>query len=874
MKLIMENWKKFISEDTLEEMGAPASNPNLISAKAGIRQDLNKVKNDPENKLKAFLTKYADLEIENGELARVTPKTPYAGYNELSEENQKKYVNAVSTAVNNLLNQYWDQINQIYNLSDTAKTDIPNPEEAEAAAPSGEPSGEKGESPTGPKTGAEGEISISRSRPEIDGALEELKKDLEIFNEDPSKNLNAFLKKYTNEVKNAGDVIDFRVAPPYDYLMADDDEKYEKAIDVALRTIIDKHKDLFDKYINDINNPETAADAEEFEVDPDVELEDKETVKVDGREYTYTDDDIQELIKAYKNFIGEGDGDDGSQGLMKVKTLRQQEQLWIDLRNALNNIGKFRPIANLERALATESINIHEADNTQKAKILIRDLERLRKDLNDTDSTLNGYIGKASEGRYEAAAYMARFLAELKDVQNSIGKTIEDTKNFVGVEPKQENLNEAEEESREDKIQNVRNVFENIKDLLRSLPEIERTTSANYEEISGNIKSSYDELMKIRKYFRNVGAFAKTSEMDVDEIKEKYINIRKDLTKSMSRFIEDLRKGDIDKTTAANFMVRLAAVGNFIQETFGVGPDEDYGYKTIEVPSDETSKKEIAKTTSAEPKPSLGSKIIDLGLKFVGDRFSKSRSDNLDKSAEKVPPDAEDLEIVDDEEPEDKSEPEADTGPRPDDITDINVMTDFVFDTNSDYFKPSEMDRIFGGENAGAFKGIRRLLLILLYSKILQDRDEASVDIPINDETLQEKEEPDDNRLKRLGQEAGYKPIVIDNFLNFINGKEYKYSEDGVGKKMLYSDVLSFITRISDENLRILFNKLKQVEDDLKQANVAFNVDSSKIKEQIRKLMDGRFGKKLAESKKYNNLLERLIKQELKVLNGKKMVRN
>ena len=431
---------------------------------------------------------------------------------------------------------------------------------------------------------------------------------------------------------------------------------------------------------------EKAADAEDVEVDPDIEVEDAETVEVDGREYTYIDDDVQELIKAYKNFIGEGESDDGSLGLMKVKTLRQQEQLWIGLRDALNNIGKFRPIANKERALTTESINIHEADNTQKAKILIRDLERLRKDLNDTDSTLNGYIKKASEGRYEAAAYMARFLAELKDVQNSIGKTIEDTKNFVGVEPTQENLNEAEEESREDKIQNVRNVYENIKDLLRSLPEIGRTTSAEYEEISGNIKRSYEELMKIRKYFRNVGAFEKTSELDVDEIKEKYINTRKDLTKSMSRFIEDLRKGDIQKENAANFMKRLTAVGDFILQTFGVGPDEGYGYKTIEVPSDETSKKEIAKTTSAEPKPSLGSKIIDFGLGIVGDRFSKSRSDNLDKSTDEDPPDAEDFEIVDD-----KPDAEPDAGEEKESAAD-EAEIPITFDTLEKIIKSTAID--------------------------------------------------------------------------------------------------------------------------------------------------------------------------------------
>jgi len=573
------------------------------------------------------------LELINAQILGI-PLGPFIGEMILGEETAEKLTDDETKQ-------------QLQQLADKAK---------EEAGGSGEElESDEAEAPDGRE--AEGEIRITDRIPILREALEELEKDVNTFKKNPSKHLNAFLKKYTNEVKLGDEVTKLEPKLPYLLILDDDRDNYISAIQNALEAIYDEYQELINKYINDINNPEKAADAEDVEVDSDVEIEDKETVEVDGREYTYTDDDVQELIKAYKNFIGEGEGDDGSLGLMKVKTLRQQEQLWIALRDALNNIGKFRPIANQERALTTESINIHEADNTQKAKILIRDLERLRKDLNDTDSTLNGYISKASEGRYEAAAYMARFLAELKDVQNSIGKTIEDTKNFVGVEPMQENLNEAEEESREDKIQNVRNVYENIKDLLRSLPEIGGTTSAEYEEISGNIKRSYEELMKIRKYFRNVGAFEKTSEMDVNEIKEEYLNTRKDLTKTMSRFIEDLRKGDIQKNNAANFMTRLAAVGNFIQETFGVGPDDGYGYKTIEVPSDETSKKEIAKTTSAEPKPSLGSKIIDFGLGIVGDRFSKSRSDNLDKSTDEAPPDAEDLEIVDDED-----DAESDTG--------------------------------------------------------------------------------------------------------------------------------------------------------------------------------------------------------------------
>jgi hypothetical protein len=335
-------------------------------------------------------------------------------------------------------------------------------------------------------------------------------------------------------------------------------------------------------FVDQIRNMAQSTTTDEPAKEGEVEVE------VGGREYTYTDENIQKLKAAYEAF---------EETFMTVLALKEQEDLWIELRKALNNIGKFRPIAKQETSLS-ESINIFEQENQAKVKTLIRDLERLRKDFNDTDKTLAGYVKKATEGQYEAAAYMARFLGELKDVQNSIGRAVEDTKSVVGIEPLEEILREQEEETREEKIQNVRNVYENIKDLLGgALPEIGRNVEGQFQEISGNIKQSYEELQKIRKYFRRVGAFAKTSDMDVEEIEQDYLFIKKNVSKVMSRFIDDLRRGNISKQNAASFLKNIASIGDFILSTFGVGPDEGYGYKVIEIPSDGKDKEEIIQDT-------------------------------------------------------------------------------------------------------------------------------------------------------------------------------------------------------------------------------------------------------------------------------------
>ena len=635
----------------------------------------------------------------------------------------------------------------------------------------------------------------------------------------------------------------------------------KKAINSAFKKIYsDKNKleaflSLFDK-----KDTPAAEPAKEGEVE----------VEVGDREYTYTKENIQQLKTAYEAF---------EKNFMTVLTLRDQEELWIDLRNALNNIGKFRTIGRREQALTTESINIHEEKNTQKAKILIRDLERLRKDFNDTDEVLKQYIVEAKEGNYQAKAYLARFLAEIKDVQNSIEKTVDDTKKLTRIEPVEEQITEAEEEeeTRDQKIQNVRNVYENIKDLLGgALPEIGKNVGADFKEVSGNVKESYDELMKIRHYFRNVGAFAKTSDKDVEELQQDYLIIKNGVSKSMSRFIDDLRRGRIQETNVSPFLENMARIGEFITEKFGVGPDKGYGFKTIEVPSDGVTRDEIESNTD----------------ETGAEAFNPEGSE--EGETEEAPPDA--------------------GMPDPDEVKPEKIQKDvetFVKKSNKflkDIIVP--FAKAINTDDKTGILRVKRTLADLMKQKLVEtkeneenmadlvDQVESAKDLLTDiiifletDEILKIK----DNILKPLLRDYNkiHKKLVtvydkpLENFIDAMGDIDKNIQQDIESMKPKVKQIIKFQTLDDTPDSKPFKQEMMFfVSSDVIPDSVDKGISRARLK-QINNIYD-EFKKEdpdqqatfkvsgvpkveLEESK---NLLERLIKQELKVLNGKKMVRN
>jgi hypothetical protein len=677
MKLILENWNKFLSEDQLDEVAS------VENAVAGVRRDFNAAKNN--NLWDKFIEKYKD------------DKTPYGPYGDLDSTAQEKYKNYIQGKLK--LAQAAIEVKQAAEEANTSQ----EKQKVQQAAEKVEQAIEKDEAEVAAEpAGEEAESNI------IDALLsnniqgwEGLKKVVTIYNNfveklnspdkkqklDPS--IKAMIKYYDSKGKatqQSGNSVlmgvssfgtenlrnNVKKALNNVLGLEQDDTPWEQSSaeqpvsgeEIEIKPLLDRFFNFLTKtgvlresigslikalgakdtklvgsslsknfkreeiktlvkYLEEKENVLSFVN-QYFANDPEKEqilqrLDDKseepsdegETkVEVGGEEYTYTDEDIQILKKAYEAFASD------QSGLMKVKTLRAQEELWIGLRDALNNIGKFRAIAGQERSYTNE--NLFEQENSPQIKRLVVDLERLRKDFNDTDETLKTYIekagGKSTEGggQYEAKAYMARFLAELKDVQNSIAKAAADTQSMLNIEVNEViSEQDEEEESREQKIQNVRNVYENIKDLLGGiLPELDRNVAAEPEEVSIKIKESYEELQKIRKYFRNVGAFAKTSDMDVGELEKEYLFVKKSIMTSMSRVIDDLRRNRLTPDVAKPFLEKLAKVGSFINDKFGVGPDEGFNFKSIEVSADDTSKEEIEADTNAEG-PSAVNDIAD-----------------------------------------------------------------------------------------------------------------------------------------------------------------------------------------------------------------------------------------------------------------------
>jgi len=913
MKLIMENWKKFISEDTLEEMGAPASNPSLTSAKAGIRQDLNNVKSNPSKFLKAFLTKYADLKIENGEISKLTLKNPYAGYDKLSQEDQERYAAAVFSAIQYVLDNYGGQMDQIYNQPDTATAD-PNSEKETENNPPPSFDAEQVKQAVATADTAEDQITVMAAavkqvadkedvKPEeaaeavVDavapGANDEVVKavaekaeeaesptepeetpeklkqfqDSEFYNsiqDDQAKQGLSFIFKYfiDNQIISEGlkDVVIGLGIKPGD-------------LRKALMKLKVKEVNVFKKvvaFLKDENNTNAfvdamknfipqSADAEQPAKEGEVEVID------DGRKYTYTDENIQKLKTAYQKF---------EDGFMTAPDRVQQEELWIALRNALNAIGQFREIGRKERAYIGEQlINIFENENQQNFKRIVVDIERLRRDLNDTDDTLIKYLEAANAGKYESQAYLARFLAELKDVQNSVKRTVEDVQKVGGFKLNEDEQPAAEpkEETFEQKVAKVRGVYENIKSQFsETLTQLDKTNAPELEEFSGRIKDAYDQLESIRYLFSRVGAFAKTSNKDVDELQEDYKIAKGKLTKAMSRTLSDLRAGQVDPNQLKVFLTDLLDVADWISTYFGVGPDEQYRVQGVIIQSDGKDKKETAENTD-------------------------------DSGGEPLTPEAA-------EEGETEEAPPAAIMPDPDEVERAKVdVVKFLSDSNK-FIKnfTTPLLKILNNQESNdedKVTEINKLKTEMTKKRMLQEKDE---DIG----SIVQKAYNAEATIKDVFRNIPTTKFVEEklNILKVIKAYlEYRKKFDELQKTEpdefdeWNSDIKDQIQQlaaiagkvvkdsIDDPEIKnALLSQVKDPEDApeatvIKQQRTARNLERTRElgrTSKIKQVLKSPYGEKdygkdptryMEESK---NLLERLIKQELKVLNGKKMVRN
>jgi len=686
-------------KDTLEEMAPPVSKPSFSTAKSGIRRDLIRVKNDPGNQLKAFLTKYADLKMKNGQLAAVTPKTPYAGYDKLSEEDQKKYVNAVSTAVNNLLTQYWDQINQIYNLSDTAATDIPNPEEEQENNSPPPFNAEEVKQAVADANTTEDQINVMATataqvanaknvKPEeaaeavvqtvVPGASDEVKKAVAAkaeeagAEEEPEIEIKPLLDKFfklltrTNILgppKNLNEslrsLLDALGAENMKVVGSSLRDNFEPRELKALGTYF-KNKENVLTFVKQYftNNPEyeqiiqklTAQPADEPAAE-EPKTDEKGVVKLKSGDKAIPSQ-FDELVDEFKRF---SDDDDG---FMMKAYLKDQDVLLKDLRSALR---KFIGLENLEAALkeAEEPTPEPKSEPTPEPKpedktkgsreSLVKHVSRYRRDINDVSKVLAQYLQQAKAGTYKAQPILNKLKDELQNLQDDNALIIRDLKALAGLE---ESLL-LEEESREEKIANVRNAYDEIVDLLRPLLNVETEASQPPKETEKEdtvdeqqneeliiediyleavitpteeelqsyviaVKDALTEIDSIKKYFRLTGTFNRP----LEEVKNDFVEYIQDYKETMSDLVSDLKTGVPDPNKADQYVRKFAKLAKQIQEDFGISPKKLI--KTPEVtvaPVDADDKKaainpspeakEVAKT-SGEDKKSTGD-ITDTG---------------------------------------------------------------------------------------------------------------------------------------------------------------------------------------------------------------------------------------------------------------------
>jgi len=531
-------------------------------------------------------------------------------------------------------------------------------------------------------------------------------------------------------------------------------------------------------------------------------------------------------------------------------------------------LRKFIGLEDLESALTVQEEQTPEApppeDKTKGARQkLVKDVGRYRRDLNDTGNILGQYLKAAKAGRFKAQPILNKLKVELQKVQDNNVVIVRDLKSVAGLK---ENLL-TEEETRDEKIANVRRAYEAIVGLLRPTLQIrtieptETTTTTpmqsseegeaveevmledifleqtgpteeELQSLVDAVKQSLEQIDSIKKYFRVTGTFNRP----LDELQTDFLEYVNSYKKTMSDLVADLRQGVPSPENATQYAQAFARLAEQIKEDFGVSPSEPIKVAGVPAVQPEGTPDETA---------------------AVNDSPQAAEAEQTTVEPDEEP----------DEEPDTADGPKADGGPRPDDITDTNVLTKFLFDNQSDYFSPSKMSKIFGRESIDAWKGIRRLLLVLFYSKILRNRQDTA----ISSDPLQE-EQTDRQKLTRLGTPYGYRTEIIKQFLKFIEDKNYRSKGKEGNESRPYIDLLNVITTLDDKKIKLIFSTLERAEKDLNQADVAFNVDSSKIKQKINTLLAYTRSANLAESKQ--NLLERLIKEQLKVLNGKKMVCN
>ena len=560
--------------------------------------------------------------------------------------------------------------------------------------------------------------------------------------------------------------------------------------------------------------------------------------------------------------------------------------------------------------------------------VLKTDVSRLRRDLNDSLKVLEQYEKQADKGVYAAGLVLKRLKRELTDVQDSNRKIIID---LTKLAPDYKFKLDEAKESREEKIQKVEAAYDDIVKLMdsiidRTLPDMEeepREKAADTETPSGNSPESqkgatnkgvldpnfktdlpptpstptdyanqFEEqiyrkvlnLLKeeeestdageiesfvqiaanalnaingIKKYFRVTGTFNKP----LPQVKKEFSSLIKGYKKTLSDLLVDMRQKRVTTDNIQKYIEMFTTLTSKIVEYFGISPREPVVLKKPDG--------EVINIPSADSADTDSTAAV-----------SKAGEGEAD-----------------------------DTEASPKDVTEFETPIDEL--------------RTFYNDNTKFYRVVKRLYDVLksetIDAKELKQVKEMIVDFKgfsleeeLGEEKIFQKLTKIRQGLLLMFQEADIVelvklngPKIRDVAKEFINlmllarkmiiADDKKSKEEKVeiepkieAKKKTFIEKLIALFKgdkqeetlidsgVKPETVKkikaITADAVKEIKkDEAESSTDADEQNVDKSPKATEEPADDKNTKELEESK---NLLERLIRQELKVLNGKKMVRN
>ncbi|MDB2489849.1 hypothetical protein N9W68_00590 [Candidatus Pelagibacter bacterium] len=257
----------------------------------------------------------------------------------------------------------------------------------------------------------------------------------------------------------------------------------EAASEVVKDISPDASDDVIQAVVDSMNkspsDEEKPAEEESTKTTATGETIEGENVEVGDQTFTVVQEEYPEVQDAYKEFKDK---------FLTVRLLRDQDALIGNLRGALSRFLGLEGPDDAEVALRreaegqdtpaepeaqsseeepTKAPEKPKADVSKAFGSLKTDVARLRRDLNDSLQVLKQYEQKSKKGVYAAELVLKRLKKELTDVQDSNRKVIID---LTKLAPDYEfRIDEAQEESREQKIANVEKSYDDIIRLMDSI---------------------------------------------------------------------------------------------------------------------------------------------------------------------------------------------------------------------------------------------------------------------------------------------------------------------------------------------------------------------------------------------------------------------